>query len=101
MWECWVSMVGSVELHGGYCLIAPWGALGYRVGSGGLHVGSVGLYDGNVKLYGGECWVTWWDVGLHGGVLGYMVGCCLIAPWGALHKWETRKSCNSLSCWIH
>ncbi len=35
---------------------------------------------GSVKLHGGESWVTWWSVGLyqcgiglHGGVLGYMV----------------------------
>ncbi len=34
------------------------------------------------ELHGGECWVisvgcwvTWWSVGVHGGVLGYMVEC--------------------------
>ncbi len=36
-------------------------------------MGTVGLDDGSVELYGGECWVTLWGVGLHGRVLDYMV----------------------------
>ncbi len=31
---------------------------------------------GIVGLHGGDCWVALWgSFGLHGGVLGYMVGC--------------------------
>ncbi len=30
-----------------------------------------------------ECWVTWWGVGLHGGMLGYMVEvlCYIVGCW--------------------
>ncbi len=34
---------------------------------------SVGLYNGSVVLYSEECWVTWWGVVLHGGLLGYIM----------------------------
>ncbi len=61
------GMVESVWLHAV--------VLNYMVGSVELDGGSVGLYGwvlGDmvkiVDLHCGECWVTWWGVGLHGGV---------------------------------
>ncbi len=55
----------------------------------GCIVGSIRLYGGSVELYGGECWITWWGIGLYGVVLGYMVwivglhcGECWVIWWG-------------------
>ncbi len=36
---------------------------------------------GSVELHGVEYWVTWWSVGLYGGVLGYMVGSVGLYGW--------------------
>ncbi len=52
--------------------------IGYMVESVGLHGGSVGLHDGLLSYIVG-CWITWWgvlgymveSVGVYGGVLGY------------------------------
>ncbi len=49
----------------------------------------VGLHCGGVDYMIG-CWVTWWSVGLHGGVLGYRWGVelhggdCRVVLWGIL-----------------
>ncbi len=44
------------------------------VGNLGLHGGVLGYMVESVWLHGGECLVTCWGVGLHVGVLSYMVG---------------------------
>ncbi len=49
-------MVGIVGLHCGEIM------LGYIVG---YWVIWWGYMVGSVELHGGECWDTWWSVGLH------------------------------------
>ncbi len=79
---CWVTLCG-VGLHGGDCWVALWDYWVILWGVGGTCWG-VGCHGG-VLGYMVECCVTWWRV------LGYMVGSvwlhyekCCVTWWGVL-----------------
>ncbi len=66
-WVLFSSIMGSVGLHSGECLVKWWGVLGYVVGYCVTWWRLLSFMVESVGLHGGECWVIWW------GVLDYMV----------------------------
>ncbi len=53
----------------------------------------------SVGLYGGDCWVTWWRVGLHDGGLGYMV-MCWVTWWVLFGSIMGSVGLNGGECWV-
>ncbi len=66
--------------------------VGYMAESIGLHDSSVGLQSGVLGYIVG-CWITWWGVGLHGGVFCY-VGLCIIYQYISVVNTDDKYDIN-------